>query len=125
MRAFAAGIGIVLVFAASTAWTATSSVSPSGAGQDGSPIGPNEVKPSECSSVTLTNIAAGTGTVAGGAGADLVVAGAGSDALEGRDGDDCLVSGGGDDTLDGGPGTDICLGGPGTDEFIGCEAQSQ
>ena len=116
---------VVITLAATSVWTATSTVSPSRAGLDAAPAGPNEIKPSECSSIGLSNIVAGSGTFSGGNSSDLVVAGAGSDTIQGLDGSDCILAGGGDDVIEGGPGADICLGGPGADEFLDCETQSQ
>ena len=87
------------------------------------PIGPNDLKPTECAALMLTNLVIGTG---GTNNADLVLGGPGLDTLNGNAGDDCLVGGGGVDTLDGGTGTDVCIGGPALDVFLlGCETQIQ
>lgn len=125
MKMIWATFALIVVLAATSVWTATSTVSPSQAGQQSSAVGPNEIKPSECSSIALSNTVSGSGAVAGTASSDLIVAGGGADTIEGRDGNDCIVAGGGDDTIDGGAGTDVCLGGPGTDVFLECETQFQ
>lgn len=87
-------------------------------GQDLRGIGANDLKPTECASMNLTNVVTGTGTFSGTAGNDLILGGPGGDSIDGQGGDDCILAGGGDDSLDGGPGTDVCIGGPGSDTFV-------
>ena len=84
----------------------------------------NELKPSACAALNLTDWISGSGTVtANGSGDSLVLGSAGIDTLRGKNGDDCLVGGAGADTLNGGPGADVCIGGAGINTFIGCETQ--
>lgn len=91
-------------------------------------ITPNDLKPPECASVTVTKllVVSGTGgTVTGTSAAELILGGPNADTLSGAAGDDCLVGGGGIDILDGGAGTDVCIGGSELDIFIGCETAIQ
>jgi hypothetical protein len=86
------------------------------------PIGPNDLKPPECASLTLTALVTGaTGTNA----ADLQLGTPAADNLNGKAGNDCIIGGAGDDTINGGGGTDICIGGPGTDTFTNCATSYQ
>jgi Ca2+-binding RTX toxin-like protein len=86
----------------------------------------NEVKPTNCNAITLTNRIVGSGTFTGTAAAELMLGSAGVDDIRGAGGNDCLVGGAGNDTLRGQAGTDICIGGPGTDSFAAnCETQIQ
>ncbi|MGH8991276.1 MAG: hypothetical protein ACRDZ7_07100 [Acidimicrobiia bacterium] len=88
------------------------------------PIGPNDLKPTQCASLNLTNLViGGPGT----AGADLVLGGPSADSLDGNAGDDCLLGGGGIDFLDGGPQNDVCIGGPLLDviNLLTCETVIQ
>jgi Ca2+-binding RTX toxin-like protein len=85
----------------------------------------NDLKPSACAGLFLTNLVTGAGTLTGSAGNDLILGSSGVDAIDGLGGDDCILGGGGDDQLTGGDGSDICLGGPGTDTFATCEGESQ
>lgn len=87
-------------------------------GQDLRGIVANDLKPTECASLNLTNIVTGTGTVTGTSGNDLVLGGPNADSLDGEAGADCILAGGGDDTIDGGTDTDVCIGGPGNDTFV-------
>ncbi|MDF1501096.1 MAG: hypothetical protein P1P76_11565 [Anaerolineales bacterium] len=99
--------------------------------EDSFPITANDLKPSGCSSLNLSNIviggngtngndlilgSAGDDDLSGGNGADCIVGGGGNDNLNGgQKGNDILLGGEGDDSLKGGQDTDICNGGPGTD----------
>lgn len=115
----AALIGLLLLVVATTVsvLAAANDVPPTRAGIDTDPAGANELKPSECDSLTLTNKVSGTGTFNGSSGADLIVGSASADTIDGADGTDCIVGGDGDDSLKGGAGTDVCLGRGGTDTF--------
>ncbi|MGD8622065.1 MAG: hypothetical protein PVH60_08935 [Anaerolineales bacterium] len=78
----------------------------------------NNLKPSACSSLNLTNVVVGSsGTSAN----DLILGTASGDNLRGGDGDDCIVGGGGDDRLDGQKGNDILLGQDGDDSLQGSQ----
>ena len=110
----------VPVFAASNSVPATN------AGKDVSSVGPNDMKPSQCSGITVTAKLNGTGNFSGTSAAELITGSANADVtIQGRSGNDCILGGNGDDTIDGGPGTDVCIGGPGTDTFTNCETQIQ
>jgi Ca2+-binding RTX toxin-like protein len=110
-------IGLITVSAAS-AFAAANSVPATRLDDDSLPITANDLKPSECSSLNLTNIVvAGDGT----GGNDLILGTAGNETLRGSDGDDCIVGGGGDDTLDGQKGNDILLGQDGNDRLRGSQ----
>lgn len=111
---------IMMIISSIYALTAANSVPESGADMDTQSVTVNDLKPSPCSGLDLSNITTdGSGT----AGNDLVLGGSGSDTLNGSDGNDCLVAGSGDDSLDGGNGTDVCIGGDGSDTFSNCETQ--
>jgi Ca2+-binding RTX toxin-like protein len=78
----------------------------------------NDLKPSECSSLNLTNIVVGaSGTNAN----DLILGTSSGDNLRGDDGDDCIIGGGGGDRLDGQKGNDILLGQDGDDNLQGSQ----
>lgn len=87
--------------------------------------GPNELKPSDCSSITVSVRVSGSGIITGTAANELVLGSTGIDTISGLDGNDCIVGGGGGDIIDGGLGVDVCVGGPGTDTFVSCETQLQ
>jgi hypothetical protein len=91
------------------------------------PIGPNDLKPTECASITVTKLFVGSGAnFNGSTSGDLMLGTAGGEQLSGGSGTDCLVGGGGNDTLVGGADADVCIGGPGTDSFTSaCETQYQ
>ena len=110
-------IGLIAVSAAS-AFAAANSVPASRLDDDSFPITANDLKPSECAALNLTNIVvAGNGT----SGNDLILGTAGNDSLRGSDGDDCIVGGGGDDNIDGQKGNDILLGQDGNDSLKGSQ----
>ena len=114
------------VAAASVAFTATNVVPTTYASQTASAIGANDLKPSECSSITVTAKVTGSGTISGTNAAELITGGAAVDTISGSGGSDCILGGGGDDSLNGGAGTDVCIGGPGTDTFNNnCETRIQ
>jgi Ca2+-binding RTX toxin-like protein len=111
----APAIGLVLV----SALTAGNAVPATRLGLSASAIAVDDLKPPDCSAITLTTLVVGT---TGTAGNDLLIGTAGSDALSGGNGNDCILGGGGSDTFNGGSGTDVCIGGPGTDvHLLGCE----
>ncbi|MBI4789338.1 MAG: hypothetical protein HY782_20090 [Chloroflexi bacterium] len=84
------------------------------------PAGPNDLKPTECAGLTLTNIVIGSGNIDGTGGNDLIFGSAGADSIKGLGGGDCILGGGGDDDINGNGGGDICIGGPGTDTIKNC-----
>ena len=118
-------LATVVAAALVIAFAAGNSVPASNAGTSSQPIGPNDLKPSACSALTLTSLITGSGTFSGTSAANLVLGSAGVDTISALGGTDCVLGGGGNDSLNGGTGTDVCIGGPGTDTFTNCETQIQ
>lgn len=118
-------IGGAALATGSYALTGTSSVPGSRSGTATVAATLAQKTPTECASMTLTNLVTGTGTFSGTSAADLVLAGAGVDSPSGAQGSDCILGGGSNDVINGGGGTDVCIGGPGVDTFSGCETQIQ
>jgi Ca2+-binding RTX toxin-like protein len=120
---------VVIVFVlavASTAQTSANTVPGTKIVNDTRTIGANDLKPTECASITVTAKLTGSGTITGGAAAELITGSAGVDTISGSGGNDCLLGGAGNDSLNGGAGIDVCVGGPGTDTFnASCETQIQ
>jgi len=136
------GTAAVLVLTVINARTAANTVPVTRVDKDSMGTTANDLKPSECSGINLTNIvdvgAGETGTSAN----DLILGTDKADAeIRGGDGDDCILGGkgnerqkidkvwspglygeGGNDVLIGGPGNnDHCDGGSGTDTYYSCE----
>jgi Ca2+-binding RTX toxin-like protein len=106
----------LIVLGVLNAFAATNTVPSKRLDDDSIPITANALKPSDCSSLNLTNIVvAGSGTTAN----DLILGTAGNDNLQGSDGNDCIVGGDGDDSLRGQKGDDIVLGQGGNDSLRG------
>jgi len=101
-----------------SAFAAANSVPATRLDDDAFPITANDLKPSECAALNLTNIVVGGN---GTAGNDLILGTAGNDTLRGGNGDDCIVGGGGNDRLDGQRGNDILLGQDGNDRLRGSQ----
>lgn len=135
---------MALIFASVISATAASNtISPSGADEQRRTTTANDLKPPECSGVTVTNSIQATGnatgtnanelmlgsaaanTLDGSGGGDCILGGGGNDTLRGSGGGDVLLGGPGDDSIQGGPGTDACHGGDGSDTFTGCETRIQ
>ena len=116
-----ASLGSLSILLAGTmaAYAASNTVPATRMDEDILSITANDLKPSECATLNLTNIVSGSGTLTGTAGADLILASAGADTLSGGGSADCLVAGSGADTLSGDGGTDILLGGDGNDNLAG------
>ena len=124
----AAGAALVAVVTLSlvAAFAATNAVPATKLGRSLTSRAPtaNELKPTVCAALNLTDWISGSATVNGnGNGNTLVLGSAGIDVLRAKNGDDCLVGGAGADTLNGGPGADVCIGGAGINTFISCETQ--
>jgi Ca2+-binding RTX toxin-like protein len=110
---FLAGLIILGVI---NAFAATNTVPSFRLDDNSLPITANDLKPSDCNSLNLSNIVVGSsGTAAN----DLILGTTGNDNLRGGDGDDCIVGGGGDDTLQGQKNNDIVLGQDGNDALRG------
>jgi Ca2+-binding RTX toxin-like protein len=117
---------VLLVLVAGGAFTASSSVPSTHASKRISAIGANDLKPSACSGITVTNKIVAAGDADGSSGNDLLIGRTAGQRLRGRDGNDCIVGGAGDDELIGEAGTDVCIGGPGNDTLDGtCETRIQ
>lgn len=111
---------------ATTAQTASNTVASTKVVDNSSAIGANNLKPTECASITLTAKVTGSGTISGTSAAELLTGSAVADTISGAGGDDCLLGGDGDDYLNGGIGTDVCIGGGGNDTFDkSCETRIQ
>lgn len=114
-------MGALAVIGIVSAETASNSVPPSRMGQSTYAIGPNELKPTECSGLVLVNTMVATGqTLTGTNNADLLVGIAITRTITGRQGNDCIVGNAVAQTLDGGGGHDVCIGRAGT-SFTRCE----
>ena len=105
------------------AYAASNTVPFTHLGDDSSSITANDLAPSECSSINLTNIVVVSGSGNGTNGNDLILGSSGDDSIHGRGGDDCIITGGGDDFIHGGNGNDVCNGGAGTDTANRCETE--
>ena len=120
---------VVMAFAviiAATAQTASNTVPSTKVVDNSNAIGANNLKPTECGSITLTTKVTGSGTINGTSAAELLTGSTVADTISGAGGDDCLLGGAGDDNLNGGTGIDVCIGGPGTDTFnSSCETKIQ
>ncbi len=90
---------------------------------DSSPITANDLAPSECDGMTLTNIIVVAGNGNGTNDNDLILGSSGDDSIRGLGGDDCIITGGGDDFIQGGNGNDVCNGGDGIDSANRCETE--
>jgi signal peptidase I len=126
------GLPLLLLFAAlasAVAFTGGNTVPASYAGVSTQPVDLNQLAPTQCSGINLTNqIVMTTNSTAGTGASDLIVGRnvATTVTISGGGQDDCLVGGGGAGTtnkFDGGPGThDVCIGAPGaTNTFKNCE----
>ena len=112
---------VALLLTTPFALAAASSVAESRAGVHATTAGLNDVKPSECAALALTQLFKSAGDLTAASTNDLVLGGSAAQAIDGGDGDDCIIAGGGDDAIVGGNGNDVCIGGPGTDTFTACE----
>lgn len=126
MRPFATGLLVLVLVTVASVSTAANSVPGTRAGISSRSIGPQDLKPAACASLTLTSLVTGSGLINGTAAADLVLGSSGIDTVTAGNGDDCILGGGGADIISGGAGTDVCIGGPGVDVLdITCETATQ
>jgi Ca2+-binding RTX toxin-like protein len=120
IRILLISLAFMIVLSAIYGLTASNTVPESGLGSQTQVVTAEQMKPAECSTLSLEYIAtSSTGSTLN----DLVTGTSASDSLSGLAGNDCLVGGDGDDTLDGGDGTDVCIGGGGSDTFVNCETE--
>ncbi len=125
LRLSIVGLIALIIISSVTAVAATNTVPATRATDQSRSVGVNDLKPSACAALSLTNLITGTGTINGTNGNDLILGSSGVDTIEGRIGNDCILGGGGNDSINGGAGTDVCIGGPGTDTFNSCETRIQ
>ncbi len=125
IRLVALGFFALIAVSVATAFAAGITVPSSNIGSESIPVTAEDLKPSACNGISLTQIISGSGTLTGTSGNDLIIGSSGADIIDGLGGDDCILGGGGDDSLDGNDGTDVCLGGPGSDTFTNCEVEAQ
>jgi Ca2+-binding RTX toxin-like protein len=119
------GLIALIVASVATAFAAGLSTPPSNVDKKSVSVDVNDLKPSACDGLSLTQIISGSGTLTGTSGNDLIIGSSGNDTIDGLGGNDCILGGGGDDSLTGNDGNDVCLGGPGNDNFINCEVEVQ
>jgi hypothetical protein len=88
--------------------TTIAGVNPPRLGASSYAVGPNDVKPSVCGGLDLTNLVTGnTGTGAN----DLIYASGGwLSSVQGNNGDDCIIVSSLTLSLNGGAGNDVCIG---------------
>ena len=125
LQILAFGLITLILVSSVTAVAATNTVPATRVTDQIRSVGVNDLKPSACAALSLTNLIIGAGTINGTNGNDLILGSSSIDTIDGLDGDDCILGGGGDDLITGGPGTDVCIGGPGIDTFTTCETQIQ
>jgi Hemolysin-type calcium-binding repeat (2 copies). len=125
LKLFTFGSFLLILASVVSAFAAGISVPSSIVGQQSVSVTAEDIKPSDCDALYLTNIVSGSGTLTGTAANDLIIGSAGADSIDGLGGDDCVLGGGGDDSLLGNDGNDVCLGGPGSDIFTDCEVEAQ
>lgn len=125
LRFLAFGLVALIVISAITAVAATNTIPSTRVDSDVISFNINQLKPSACSGLTLTNLVSGSGIINGSADNDLIFASTAADTIDGMGGNDCILGGGGDDTITGNDGTDICIGGDGNDSFVQCETEIQ
>jgi Ca2+-binding RTX toxin-like protein len=126
VRFLATSLFAIALLSLVSALTAANSVPTTHAGISSSSIGPQDLKPAACASLTLANLVTGSGVINGTNAADLVLGSSGIDTVLAGNGNDCVVGGGGADIINGGAGTDVCVGSAGIDVFdISCETQIQ
>lgn len=110
IRIVLAFIVLAVVLTAISAVAAQNTVASSRVGGDTLTFDINDLYPTECGGLTLTNIVTGAGTITGTAANDLILGSAGDDTINGGAGTDCIIAGSGNDTIDGGGAeTDVCL----------------
>src|SRR5215216_4878445 len=108
-----------------SAFAAGIAVPASNVGEQSVVITAEDIKPSACNTLYLTNVVSGSGSITGSASNDLIIGSAGVDTIDGAGGDDCILARSGDDVIVGSDGFDICIGGSGTDVFTACESETQ
>ncbi|HEX9839145.1 MAG TPA: hypothetical protein VGA72_07360 [Anaerolineales bacterium] len=119
------GLLTLILVSVASAFAAGITVSPSNIDEKSVPVTADDLKPSACAGLSLTQVISGSGILTGSSGNDLIIGSSGADIIAGLGGNDCILGGGGDDALTGNDGNDVCLSGPGNDSFTTCEVESQ
>ena len=119
------GLFALILFSVASAFAAGLTISQTNIDEKSVPVIAEDLKPSACDGLSLTQIISGSGALTGTSGNDLIIGSSGVNAIDGLGGNDCILGGSGDDSLAGGDGNDVCLGGPGNDTFTGCEVEAQ
>jgi len=114
-------LAVLVVVSVASAFAATNTIAPSNIGIQTVSINVNDLKPAACTTLNLTAVIRGSGTITGTSGNDLILGSSGNDIIDGLGGDDCIVGGGGNDIIDGNDGADICIGSGGDITFLNCE----
>jgi Ca2+-binding RTX toxin-like protein len=109
----------ILLAGTMAAYAAANTVPPTRMDEDDLAVSANDLKPSACAGLNLTNTVVGSGSIDGTAASDLILGSAGADTLRGRQGNDCILGGDGGDSLQGDQGGDVLLAGGGDDALIG------
>jgi len=124
-KLFAIGLIGMILISVGSAFAAGMNMPYSNVDQQSIPVTANDLKPSACDGLYLTNLISGSGVINGTPANDLIIASASADNIDGAGGDDCIIGGNGDDLITGSDGTDVCIGGLGTDIFTTCESDFQ
>jgi Ca2+-binding RTX toxin-like protein len=119
VRLSVATCGALVLVSAISAYAAANNVSGSKVVDYRTAITANALKPSECASLSLSNIITGRGDFNGTSGNDLILGSEIADTVDASGGNDCIVGGTGEDVLDGGNGNDMLLGGGDSDDLDG------
>jgi len=125
IKLYAFGLFGMILISIGSAFATSISMPYSNIDQQSIDVTANDLKPSTCASVFLTNIVSGSGQLMGTPGNDLIIGSPNIDTIDGAGGDDCIIAGNGGDLITGGDGLDVCIGGPGTDTFTTCESTDQ
>lgn len=119
------GLLALIVASVATAFAAGIIVASSNVDEKSVPVTAEDLKPSACGGLSLTQVISGSGILTGSSGNDLIIGSSGADTIDGLGGNDCILGGGGNDSLIGNEGNDVCLSGPGNDIFTDCEVEAQ
>ena len=119
------GLIALILVSVITAFAAGIDIDPTNAGVESISVEAEDIKPSACSALYLTQIVRGAGTITGTEGNDLILGSSSADTIDGLGGDDCILGGSGSDLITGNDGTDVCIGGPEADTFVTCETQTE
>jgi hypothetical protein len=105
------GLLALIVLSVFSAVATNNAVDESGLSYTTHPVTANQLKPSQCDSLSLTHIVIGGGTINDSNSSSLILGSSGNDTISGQGGADCILGGAGGDTLNGGDSNDVLLGG--------------